>query len=157
MREAVAKGSTFIPADKAAQVLAPVLGIFWARIVFGLGILGMALSTIALHMLVSAFIVCEMFGWEPTGWRYRIAALIPAPGFLGTILWGKMGLWIAVPTSAVCGVLHNSERYLGRHKPTGLRALVWNIGMGLAILASSASAVYFLWRVLPGYLGKLGI
>ncbi|MEW6358264.1 MAG: divalent metal cation transporter [Planctomycetota bacterium] len=142
---------TFVPATLAAQVLSPMpLG----RMVFDLGLIGMALSTITIHMLMSAFIVCEIMGWEPTGWRYRLAALIPAPGVLGTVLWGKMAMWIAVPTSAICGIflpiayiaffiLHNRKEYLGDRKPTGAAA-AWNIAMILAILAASASGIYYL-------------
>ncbi|NOZ22763.1 MAG: divalent metal cation transporter [Planctomycetes bacterium] len=156
---------TFVPATLAAKVLAPMP---MGRIVFDLGILGMALSTITLHMLMSAFIVCEIMGWEPTGWRYRIAALIPAPGILGTVLWGKMALWIAVPTSAICGVLlpiayvaffilHNRKNFLGDQKPKGMAAALWNVGMLLAIVAASASGLYYLYVKIPAYLKMLGM
>jgi hypothetical protein len=114
----------------------------------------MALSTITVHMLVAGFIVCEVLGIEPTGWRYRLATLVPIPGVLGTVFWGHMRLWIAVPTSATCGlllpiayigflILHNRRDYMGSAKPTGLRAGLWNVGMAAAILVVGGSGIYY--------------
>ncbi|NLN89492.1 MAG: divalent metal cation transporter [candidate division WS1 bacterium] len=160
------QGTSLQPVD-AAKVLAPVAGVAIGRLVFGLGILGMTLSTITLHMLVSGFIICEMLGWEPVGVRYRVATLAPAVGFLGTVLWTKL-LWIAVPTSAACGallplayigfiVLMNKKEFMKEHRPTGTAAVLWNLGMGLAL---AVSLVYFghyvvtaAWPKLQGWLG----
>jgi Mn2+/Fe2+ NRAMP family transporter len=139
----------------AAQSLAETMGFAFGHIVFGLGILGMVLSSIITHMLVCGFAACEVFGIEPTGWRYRLACLIPAPGMLGVVLWKHMGLWIAVRTSAICGillpiayiaffVLNNKREYLGDDRPTGAKALAWNVAMGAAIAATVASIAYFL-------------
>lgn len=143
------QGTTLQPID-AAKVLAPVVGESIGRLVFGLGVLGMTLSTITLHMLVSGFIVCEMLGWEPTGAKYRIATLVPAVGVLGTVFWTKL-LWLAVPTSAACGallplayigfiILMNKKDFMKEHRPTGTAAVLWNAGMGLALCVS---LVYF--------------
>jgi len=155
--EAFASGGTMLPPIQAARMLeAAGLGIMFSRIIFGLGILGMALSTITLHMLLSGFAVCELFGVEPGGWRYRLGCLIPAPAVFGVVLWSKMGPWIAIPASAICGlmlpvayiaffILNNSKRYLGQARPTGAKAFFWNAGMLLAILASLLSASYYLF------------
>ena len=116
----------------------------------------MAMNAITLHMLVSGFAACELFGIEPGGWRYRLACLIPAPGVLGVILWKYMGPWIAIPTSAVCGlmlpiayvgffILNNSKKYLKQDKPSGTKAIVWNIAMLIAIVVSVASVCYYLY------------
>ncbi len=67
-----------------------------------------------------------------------------------------MGPWVTVPTSAVCGlllplaymiffILNNSKRYLGLDKFTGPRAVVWNLAMLVALLASIASVCYYLY------------
>jgi hypothetical protein len=67
-----------------------------------------------------------------------------------------MGPWIAVPASAVCGlllpfayiifiVLNNKRGYLGAAKPVGVRALVWNVAMIAALVTSVASAAYYLY------------
>ncbi len=153
---AFAEGSTMLSPMKAAEMLQSVgLSVFFSRIVFGLGILGMALTSITMHMLICGFAACEMFGVEPGGWRYRLACLIPAPGVAGVVLWKYVGSWIAIPTSAICGlmlpiafiaffILNNSKRYLGEHKPTGMKALAWNIAMLVSISATMASIIYYL-------------
>ncbi|UCH35532.1 MAG: divalent metal cation transporter [Armatimonadota bacterium] len=153
-----------LPAKSAAQALAPLAGPFFARVIFNLGVLGMVLSTITLHMLASAFIICEMLNWEPVGWRYRLASLVIAPGMLGTVLWKNL-LWVAVPTSAICGVLlpiayiaflvlHNRRAYMGDAKPVGTRAWLWNLGMIAAVVASASSAGYFIYTAVPDYLSR---
>jgi len=132
------------------------LSILVSRMVFGLGIIGMALSTLTVHMLMSGFAACELLGIEAGGWKYRLACLFPVPGFTGVILWRYMGPWIAVPASAVCGlllpfayiifiVLNNKKGYLGAAKPVGVRALVWNVAMIAALVTSVASAAYYLY------------
>ena len=144
------------PTKAAAMFQTAGIDRFFARIVFGLGILGMALSTITVHMLMCGFAVCEMFGVEPGGWRYRLACLMPAPAFLGVVFWRHMKLWVAIPASAICGlllpfayiiffVLNNSKEYLGADKPTGIKAILWNTVMLIAIAISIASACYYLY------------
>jgi len=141
---------------QAAHTLSAVAGPAIGRVVFDIGVLGMCLSSITLHMLVSAFIVCEVFKLEPTGWRYRLAALIPTPGFLGAVLWGQIPLWLPVLTSAICGlllpiayigffILHNRRDYMGDARPTGLRGLLWNAGPLLAIVFMVANGVYYIY------------
>ena len=155
--EAFAEGATFLSPAKAASMLqAAGLGIFFSRIVFGLGVLGMALSTITMQMLVCGFAVCEVFGLEPSGWRYRLACLLPAPAVVGVLFWSSIGPWIAVPTTAICGlllpiaylgffILNNSKRYLGSDKPTGKKAFIWNTAMIIAIAVSATSSGYYLY------------
>jgi len=151
-----ASGSTKLsPVAAAAMLESAGLGVFFSRIVFGLGILGMALSSITMHMIISGFAVCEIFGIEPGSWRYRLACLIPAPAVVGVVLWKYIGSWIAIPTSAICGlmlpiafiaffILNNSKRYLGDDKPSGVKALAWNIAMIISICVTVASIVYYL-------------
>jgi hypothetical protein len=66
-----------------------------------------------------------------------------------------MGTWIAVRTSAICGimlpvayvaflVLNNRRDYLGEDMPTGRRRVIWNLAMGVAIAAVVASIAFFL-------------
>lgn len=152
-----ASGSTRLsPLQAAAMFESAGLNRFFARIVFGLGIIGMTLSTITVHMLTCGFAICEMFGIKPGGWKYRLACLIPAPAASGVILWKYMGPWVAVPASAICGlllpftyilffILNNSKKYLGADKPTGGKALCWNIAMLIAIIVSIVSAAYYLY------------
>ncbi len=151
-----ASGSTSLsPVRAAAMLQSAGLSMFFSRIVFGLGILGMAMSSITMHMIISGFAVCEIFGIEPGSWRYRFACLIPAPGVVGVVLWKYIGPWIAIPTSAICGlmlpiafvaffILNNSTRYLGKDRPSGAKAAIWNIAMIISIGAAFASIVYYL-------------
>jgi len=151
-----ASGSTSLsPVKAAAMFQSAGLSMFFSRIVFGLGILGMAMSSITMQMIISGFAVCEIFGIEPGNWRYRLACLIPAPGVVGVVLWKYIGPWIAIPTSAICGlmlpiafvaffILNNSTRYLGKDKPSGAKALIWNVAMIVSIGAAFASIVYYL-------------
>jgi manganese transport protein len=151
-----ASGSTKLsPVAAAAMLESAGLSMFFSRIVFGLGILGMALSSITMHMLICGFAACEVFGVEPGGWRYRLACLIPAPAMVGVVLWKHIGPWIAIPTSAICGlmlpiafvaffILNNSKKYLGEDKPRGTKALLWNIVMLISICVTLASIVYYL-------------
>jgi len=138
----------------AARIFSDTMGLTVGRLVFGVGILGMVLSSITLHMVVSAFIVCEMLKIEPTGWRYRLASLIPVPGVLGTVFWGEMRLYLGVPTSAICGfllpiayigffILHNRRDYMGEAKPRGARAAAWNLSMLACIAVVSVGALYY--------------
>ena len=157
--EFFASGSTMLSPPKAAAMLeATGLSMFFSRIVFGLGVLGMALSTITMQMLVAGFGACEIFGVEPGGWRYKMACLIPAPAVVGVIFWKYMGPWVAIPSSAICGslmpiayigffLLNNSKKYLGDNKPTGIKAIVWNIAMLIAITVSIASVCYYLYTI----------
>lgn len=149
------------PIDAARMLEASGLPGFFARFVFGLGVLGMTLSTITLHMLVAGFAICEVFGLEPTGWRYRLACLAPAPGVLGVILWPYLRTWVAIPTSAVCSlmlpiayiaffILNNRRGYLGDDTPSGRRALAWNAAMLVAIAAVASSGIYYIYTQVFG-------
>jgi hypothetical protein len=135
--------------------------------VFGLGILGMTLSTIPLLMLVCGFIAVEVFDVDPTGWGYRLATLLPAPGFLAPLLWGDLAFWLVVPTS-IFGfmllpvayisflVLQNRKQYLGRDRPEGAARWAWNLLMGTAVLVVTGGGIYEIVMRLPGWLKTLG-
>jgi len=66
-----------------------------------------------------------------------------------------MGKWIAITTSEICGlmlpisfiaflILNNSKKYLWKDKPSGAKAVVWNIAMLVSIIVTVASIVYYL-------------
>ncbi len=146
-----------VPPTKAAGMFEAVgISPIVSRYIFGLGILGIVLSSITLQMLMAGFGACEIFKWEPGGRAYKLACLIPAPAMLGVVLWKYMGTWIAVPTSAICGVmlpiayigfflLNNNKKYLGDATPRGGKAFIWNLGMLIAIAASVGSASYYIY------------
>lgn len=159
-----AKG-TIQPAQAGKLFATAGLPDIGGRFLFGLGILGMALSTITVHMLVAGFSACEVFGIEPGGTKYKLLCLIPAPAFLGVILWSRLGTYIAIPTSAACAVLlpiayigwlalQNSKKYLGDDKPTGCRAAGWNIAMAISVIAASAAAIVEIMHFVDYLKGK---
>jgi hypothetical protein len=157
----VEAGTRISTVEAASMIEAAGVGKAVARYIFGLGILGMALSTITVHMLVSGFAFCEIFRLEPGGRTYKLACLLPAVGILGVVAWKYMGPWIAIPTSAVCGlmlpiayigafVLNNRKAFLGDDMPAGPKRVVWNVAMVVAILAALSSAVYYLANKILG-------
>lgn len=128
-----------------------------AQIVFGIGVVGMAISTIIILMLINGFAICEMLDQPSTGWLYRIGCLLPGlTGAWGALyLWsGKAKFYLAVPTSRFGMVLlpiayiaffclMNNRRLLGEAMPKGFSRLVWNslmgIGVGLALIGAAVS------------------
>lgn len=131
-------------AFQLARALEPLTGKAVAQYVFGIGVLGMALSTILVLMLISGFVVCEMLGLEPRGAPRRWGSLLAGLGVLGPFVWSEARFWLAVPTS-VFGMmllpiaylaffaLMNHRGVLGEDLPRGVRRLVVNLVLGLAL------------------------
>ncbi|HSG64520.1 MAG TPA: hypothetical protein VLD39_05945, partial [Gammaproteobacteria bacterium] len=144
------------PANAGVLIGASGVGEFTGRVVFALGVLGMALSTITLQMIAAGFVVCELFGWDTRGPRFRWACLVPAPAFLGVVLWESMGTWVALPAFtfglvmlpiAYVGwfLLQNSAGLLGADRPHGRSSLRWNTAMAVALTITLVSVGYTLW------------
>ena len=146
-----------------AHSLKPFLGSFFADVIFGIGVLGMALSTITLLMLISGLVVCEVLGLPPTGKAFRLGTLAAATGVLGPFLWSKAAFWLAVPTS-VFGfmllpiayltflLLMNQKSLLGDERPKGGRRVTWNVFMGISATIATCASLYMVWHK-AGYLG----
>lgn len=124
-----------------------------ASLVFSLGILGMAVGSLVMHMLTCGFAASEMFGWETNSKRYRLALLLPTPAVLGVFVWSSMGAYVVLPTSAICGfllpiayigwlILNNRQDYLGEDLPKGKVKLIFNLAMILCIFTVLASICY---------------
>jgi len=129
--------------------MGPVTG----RLVFALGVLGMAVGSLVMHMLCCGAAAAELFGWEFHSRKYRLALLLPTPAVLGVFLWSTMGAYVVLPTSAICGfllpiayigwlVLNNRRDYLGDDCPGGNRAAVFNSAMVVCIVTVLASVFY---------------
>ena len=151
---------------QAAQSLSSVIGPTLGRAIFDLGLLGMVLSSITLHMLACAFVCTEIFGWEFGGTRYRLAMLLPIPGFLGCLYWSEIAVWVAVPTNIVCGLflpaayfgfirLQRNRSYLGEDRPEGPVANVWLAGMAAGTILLSTFFVWYLLTSGPSYFAKM--
>jgi len=131
------------------------LGDLVGRLVFPLGVLGMAVGSLVMHMLTCGAAAMEMFKLDEESLQYRLACLLPTPAVLGVFLWSSMGPYVVLPTSAICGVLlpiayigwlvlNNKPSYLGADMPTGSQAVLYNSGMVLCILMVIASVLYSL-------------
>lgn len=127
--------------------------------IFGIGVVGMAVSSIIILMLINGFAVCEMFGKPSTGALYNFGCFLPAiTGAIGALyLWkGDTLFYLAVPTSRFGMVLlpiayiaffclMNNRRLLGDNMPSGGARWCWNILMGIGVcLALIGAAVSIL-------------
>ena len=141
------------PDNASTMFVQAGLGEFAGRIVFPLGILGMVIGTLVMHMLTCGAVARELWGAQPGTTRYKLSCLLPTPAILGVFLWAKMGPYLVLPTSAICGILlpiayigwvllNNSSKYLGEDKPVGTRALVFNGAMIVCIVMVFASVIY---------------
>lgn len=161
MAAMLAKRDAFDLADS----LAPLTGSEFANVVFGVGVLGMGLSTIVILMLISGFVVCEMLGLPQSGWTHRIGCLVPAVGVLGPFYWSKAQVYLAVPTSVFGSMLlpvayitfflmMNSPRLLGEQMPRGTSRWIWNTLMLLSITAATVAASWSVYSK-TGMLGGI--
>ncbi len=141
-------------ADSLKALTGPVVSQF----VFGIGVLGMAISTIIILMLINGFVFCEIFHLPHTGLYHRLGCFLAAiSGALGPFIWsGDAKLWLAVPTSMFAFVLlpiayftfffmMNSPRLMGPSMPRGPQRLVWNL---LMLSAASLAAFGSIWSIL---------
>lgn len=122
--------------------------------IFGVGVVGMAVSSIIILMLINGFAVCEMAGRPSSGWLYRIGCLLPGiSGALGALfLWsGKAKFYLAVPTSRFGMVLlpiayiaffclMNNPRLLKESMPRGGARVTWNVLMGIGVVLALIGA-----------------
>ncbi|MDQ8196662.1 divalent metal cation transporter [Pelagicoccus enzymogenes] len=140
-----------------ATSLEPLVGPTMAHIVFGFGVFAMALSTISILMLISGFVICEMFKFPHGGIHHKLGTLAGAVGILWPFLWsGSSKAYLAVPTS-VFGytllpvaflaffLMMNSKKLLGDARPTGRARVIWNVLMGTSLLITGAASVATAW------------
>ena len=150
-------------AEQLAGSLEKLTGKNFSHVIFGIGVLGMAISTIIILMLINGFTICEMFNLPMSGTAYRVGSFLPGiTGALGFLfLWGDSGarFWLAVPTS-VFGfcllplayitfiLLMNNRKVLGDNMLEGGKRAAMNIAMGIAFLAAAIGAGYAIWNKL---------
>lgn len=137
--------------------LTPLLGSFFSSIVFGIGVLGMALSSISIMMVISGFVLCEIMEVSYESRYFKIGALLPTVAVLGTFLWNQALFWLAIPTSVITllilplayvafFLMLNNKSIMGKHMPRGRQRIVWNLLMGLAIVLVGTASMYMLWK-----------
>ncbi|MHC4658367.1 MAG: divalent metal cation transporter [Planctomycetota bacterium] len=144
-----------------AKSLSPLTGDIFAHYVFGIGVVGMAISSIIILMLINGFVVCEMAGIEPKGRPHRLASLMPCIGVLGPFIWtgGKAQFWLAIPTSMFAMVLlpiayftfyllMNQKSLLGENIPRAGKRVAWNLLMAIAAGLAAFGSIWSLWSKL---------
>ncbi|HAH43920.1 MAG TPA: hypothetical protein DCM07_03525 [Planctomycetaceae bacterium] len=142
-------------AFQLASSLTPLAGATVSQLVFGLGVVAMAISTIIILMLINGFVFCEMLGVAPRGMYHRIGCFMPAlTGMTGAYLWkGEAKAWLAVPTSMFGMVLlpiayatfffmMNSPKILGDRMPSGGKRVAWNLAMGISTLLATFGCLW---------------
>ncbi len=137
--------------------------------IFGIGVLGMSISTIVILMVINGFCVCEMTHREGDRVVQRLGAILPGVvGGLGFLaLWGdeQAKFWLAVPTSNFGMVLlpiayiafffmMNSPSLLGDAMPRGGVRIIVNAAMLVAITAASVGAGLSVWANV-GWIGVI--
>ncbi|MEX2639142.1 MAG: divalent metal cation transporter [Balneolales bacterium] len=152
-----------------ASALQPLLGGIFSGLIFGIGVLGMAVSTITLHMTIAGFVICEVLKLPYESWAYRAGTLIPACGVLGVFFWDQALFWLAIPTSVITLMLLpiayvafllmiNNKAIMGKHRPAGGRRILWNVLMLSVILLVGSASMYMLWQYAGWWgMGVLGL
>ncbi len=139
-----------------AETLAPLIGTKWAQYVFGIGVIGMALSAATMLMTINGLCFCELLNLPARGWPQRFGSLMVCVGALGPFFWTDAAPYLAVPTSVFAMVLlpiayfaffflMNQESYLGTYRPKGGKRVLWNVLMALAAGAAAFGSVWSLW------------
>ena len=141
-----------------ASTLEPLAGKTIAQLVFGLGVLGMATSTLIVLMMMNGFAFRELFFKPDSGGVYMLGALVAGlAGFSGPFIWGNADARaaLAIPTSAIGGsllpiacfaflLLLNSKRVLGAAAPRGVARLVVNLLLGTVTAITTFGSVWVL-------------
>tara|TARA_R110002096_G_scaffold29509_4_gene88928 strand:- start:18796 stop:20550 length:1755 start_codon:yes stop_codon:yes gene_type:complete len=154
---------------KLASALEPLTGKAVAQVVFGIGVLGMALSTIIILMLINGFTFCEMLG-KPGNRAIHLTGCLVAgiAGFMGPFLWGNANAKaaLAIPTSVIGFsmlpiayftflLLMNSKKVLGSNMPKAGSKIAWDVLMTISTLVATMGSVWVLSS--KGFWGQVGI
>ncbi|MDG1357525.1 MAG: divalent metal cation transporter, partial [Akkermansiaceae bacterium] len=150
-------------AKDLAKSLEPALGKN-AQLIFGIGILAMAISTMIVHMMMNGYAISEAFGKPGQKALFMIGAAMPAlSGFFSPILWTgnpdiKTTLNIPAGTIAttllpiaylIFILLMNSRKTLGDEMPRK-RSLI-NI---LMLIAGGLASFAAVWNLIGRYGSK---
>ncbi len=144
-------------ANNLAIALSPLTGEAFANKIFGIGVLGMGVSTIIILMLINGFTICEMLNIKPEGKPHLFGALLVGlVGMSGPFIWSKASTELAIPTSTfgfvllpvafiTFALLVNHKGLMGNNRPKGAARLVWNILMGIAVAYATLGSVFKIW------------
>lgn len=150
----LAKRSAF----NLATALQPFLGTY-SQLIFGIGILAMAISTMIVHMMINGYALSEAFGKYGNRRWFMAGAAIPAlSGLFSPVIWaGSVKAAIVVPASVIATtllpiaylifiLLMNSKKTLGDDIPK-YRGWV-NVAM---IISAAFASFASLWALSGKY------
>ena len=129
----------------------------FSHYIFGIGVVGMALSTIIILMTINGHAICEILGKPHKGPVFLGGAYLAGLGVLGPFVWSDAAFWLAVPTSIIgftlipvaylsFFLLINNKKVLGRERPTGIRRFLWNSSLLLSLSIMGTAAFYVAWN-----------
>jgi Mn2+/Fe2+ NRAMP family transporter len=155
-------------AKNLAQSLEPFLGK-QSQLIFGFGVLAMALSTLLVHMIMNGYAISEALNRVGHAKIFILGASMPAlAGFFSPVLWdGGAKAALQIPAAIIATtllpiaylgfvLLMNSRAALGDMLPTRRTGI--NLLMMLSTaLATFASVWALLSQKIPGYIGITGL
>lgn len=139
-----------------ATALEPLAGKVISQTIFGFGVLGMALSTIIILMLINGLAFQELLGKPGDKGAYYVGCAVSGiAGFIGPFIWSGASAALAIPTSVIGGslipiayftflLMMNSKKVLGENRPEGTSRLIWNILMGVATGIATLGSIWVL-------------
>ncbi|MFC4993380.1 divalent metal cation transporter [Rubritalea tangerina] len=151
-------------ASNLASSLEPFLGKY-AQLIFGVGVLAMAISTMLVHMMMNGYAISEAVNKVGSAKVFMLGAAMPAvAGLFSPILWaGESKAAMAVPASVIATtllpiaylaflLLMNSKSVLGDEMPR--RRGVINVLMVLSAGVASFASIWALsGKGVPGQVG----
>ncbi len=171
-------------AGALAVTLEPFAGKVISQRIFGVGVLGMAVSTVIILMLMNGLAVQEAFSKKsaPTAAGQANISNNKMLFFIGCTISGLAGcsfpiFWageskaaLAVPTSVIGGslipiayftflLMMNSKKILGEHRPEGKARVIWNVLMIFATTIATLGSVWVLEGKThaPGWQGNIAV
>lgn len=157
-----------------AITLEPFTGKVVAQKIFGVGVLGMAVSTIIILMLINGLAFQELLRKENTP-ETSDGPFFKKPAFIGVLISGLAGfafplIWLsdnkaafAIPTSVIGGslipiayftffLMMNSKKVLGDARPEGTKRIIWNV---LMIFSTGVATFGSIWATSGKMLGDI--
>ncbi|NIA16396.1 MAG: hypothetical protein GWP08_20235 [Nitrospiraceae bacterium] len=150
-----------------ASALAPITGDKFARYVFGLGVMGMAMGASTMLMIINGLCFCALLNVPAKGWLQRIGMLMPAVSIVVPLFWKGAFMWLAIPTSVFCMtllpfaylsffLLMNQKKYLGKDMPSGVKRVLWNVLMAFSCVLACVGALWSIYSK-TGLIGAIVI
>lgn len=137
----------------AAVALEPIAGKL-STILFSLGMLGAALSTMIANTSIQAYIMTDLLDWEtnPGTKRFKtiqlimliIALSIPVLGWnaYSVASWGGAFNSLFMPIGILAWlILNNKKELIGNYRPS----MLINLGIGLSLTIGTLSALRFIY------------